>query len=235
MTQILKPLIDFFLIILNFFNRYVHSYGWSIILLTIVVRVLILPLTIKQMQSMKEMQKLQPKIKELQSKYKNDREKLSREMMKLYQDHKVNPLSGCLPLILQLPVFFALFTLLRTYKPLEGASFYVLPDLSKAASSFGFEGALQNFGQSYPYLLLILLIVATTYLSQKQLTTDPQQARMMMFMPLLMGVICWALPAGVLLYWLIFNVWMVAQQFVLEKITERSEVASDSGKGQKSR
>lgn len=235
MTQILKPLIDFFLIILNFFNRYVHSYGWSIILLTIVVRVLILPLTIKQMQSMKEMQKLQPKIKELQSKYKNDREKLSRETMKLYQDHKVNPLSGCLPLILQLPVFFALFTLLRTYKPLEGASFYVLSDLSKAASSFGFQGALQNLGQSYPYLLLILLIVATTYLSQKQLTTDPQQARMMMFMPLLMGVICWALPAGVLLYWLIFNVWMVAQQFVLEKITERSEVASDSGKGQKSR
>lgn len=231
MTQILKPLIDFFLIILNFFNRYVHSYGWSIILLTAVVRILILPLTIKQMQSMKEMQKLQPKIKELQKKYKDDREKLTRETMKLYQEHKVNPLSGCLPLILQLPVFFALFTLLRTYKPLEGASFYVLPDLSKAASGFGFQGTLQNLGQSYPYLLLILLIVATTYVSQKQITTDPQQARVMMFMPLLMGAICWALPAGVLLYWLVFNVWMVAQQFVLEKIAERSEVPSDSRKG----
>lgn len=223
MTQILKPLIDFFLIILNFFNGYVHNYGWSIILLTVVVRILILPLTIKQMQSMKEMQKLQPKIKELQNKYKGDREKLTKEMMKLYQDHKVNPLSGCLPLLLQLPVFFALFTLLRTYKPLERASFYVLPDLSRAASYYGFQGILQNLGQSYPYLLLIVLIIATTYISQKQITTDPQQARMMMFMPLLMGVICWALPAGVLLYWLVFNVWMVAQQFVMEKIAERSE------------
>lgn len=230
MTQILKPLIDLFLYVLNFFNGYVHSYGWSIILLTVFVRVAILPLTVKQAQSMKEMQKIQPKIKALQEKHKGNREKLTQETMKLYQEHKVNPLSGCLPLILQLPIFFALFTVLRTYKPLEGASFWLLPDLSKAASSFGFQGLSQNFAQAFPYWVLILLIVGTTYLSQKQLTVDPQQARLMMFMPLLMAVICWALPAGVLLYWLVFNVWMVAQQYAFEEFYRRREVAAGGPK-----
>lgn len=230
MTQILKPLIDLFLYVLNFFNGYVHSYGWSIILLTVFVRVAILPLTVKQAQSMKEMQKIQPKIKALQEKHKGNREKLTQETMKLYQEHKVNPLSGCLPLILQLPIFFALFTVLRTYKPLEGARFWLLPDLSKAASSFGFQGLSQNFGQAFPYLVLILLIVGTTYLSQKQLSVDPQQARLMMFMPLLMAVICWALPAGVLLYWLVFNVWMVAQQYAFEEFYRRREAAAGGSK-----
>lgn len=221
MTQILKPLIDLFLAILNFFNRFVHNYGWSIILLTIVIRIFILPLTIKQAKSMREMQKLQPKIKALQQKHKHDRERLGRETMKLYQEHRVNPLSGCLPLILQLPVFFALFTLLRTYKPLVGASFYIVSDLSKAASSFGLPWVTREIALAYPYYVLVVLIVVTTYVSQKQVTTDPQQAKMMMFMPLLMGAITWALPAGVLLYWLVFNIWMIVQQYVYEEIAAR--------------
>lgn len=221
MTEILKPLIDVFLAILNFFNRYVHSYGWSIILLTTVIRIFLLPLTIKQARSMREMQKLQPKVKALQEKYKGDREKLGKEMMKLYQEHRVNPLSGCLPLILQLPVFFALFTLLRTYKPLEGASFYVLSDLSKAASSFGLPWVTGKLALAYPYYLLVILIVGTTYISQKQVTSDPQQARLMTLMPLLMGAITWALPAGVLLYWLVFNLWMIIQQYVYDRVAER--------------
>lgn len=220
MTQILKPLVDLFLAILNFFNGYVHSYGWSIILLTIVIRIFILPLAIKQAKSMREMQKLQPKIKALQEKHKGDRERLGKETMKLYQEHKVNPLSGCLPLILQMPVFFALFTLLNTYKPLQGASFYVLSDLSKAASAFGLPWVTGKIGLAYPYYILVALIVVTTHLSQKQVTTDPQQARLMMFMPLLMGAITWALPAGVLLYWVVFNGWMIVQQYAYEKVAE---------------
>ncbi|MFZ3063570.1 MAG: YidC/Oxa1 family membrane protein insertase [Actinomycetota bacterium] len=220
MTQILKPLVDLFLAILNFFNGYVHSYGWSIILLTIVIRIFILPLAIKQAKSMREMQKLQPKIKALQEKHKGDRERLGKETMKLYQEHKVNPLSGCLPLILQLPVFFALFTLLRTYKPLVGANFYVLSDLSKSASAFGLPWVTGKIGLAYPYYILVVLIVLSTYLSQKQVTTDPSQARLMMFMPLLMGAITWALPAGVLLYWVVFNGWMIVQQYAYEKVAE---------------
>jgi YidC/Oxa1 family membrane protein insertase len=228
MTEILKPLIDVFLAILNFFNRYVHSYGWSIILLTIVIRIFILPLTIKQAKSMREMQKLQPKIKVLQEKHKGDRERLGRETMKLYQEHRVNPLSGCLPLILQAPVFFALFTLLTTYKPLQGASFYILSDLSRSASSFGLPWLTGKIAQGYPYYLLMVLIVVTTYVSQRQVTTvttDPQQARLMKLMlvsmPFMMGAITWALPAGVLLYWAVFNLWMIIQQYVYERLAER--------------
>lgn len=222
-SGLLKPITDIMIAVLQFFYGYVHSYGWSIILLTLAVRIVILPLTIKQSLSMKDMQRVQPMIKELQQKHKGDKEKLGQETLKLYQEHKVNPLSGCLPLILQLPVFFALFTVLRTYKPLQGTSFYAIENLSLAAVKFGVKGLTTQLAQAYPYYLLIIVIVASTYFSQKQTVTDPQQAKTMAFMPVLIGVISFSLPAGVLLYWTVFNVAMVVQQYITDLFLGRKE------------
>lgn len=233
MTALLQPIITVFIATLEFFYGLVHSYGWSIILLTLAVRVFLLPLTIKQSRAMKDMQRVQPKIKALQEKYKNDKEKLGQETLKLYKEHKVNPFSSCLPLLLQLPVFFSLFTVLRTYPALQNQGFWVIQNLSYAPSKFGINGLTAQLGQAFPYYILIALIAATTYFSQKQTTTDPAQARMMAFMPVLIGVISYTLPAGVLLYWITFNAAMIVQQYITDTVMETGEVQVASPKRKK--
>jgi YidC/Oxa1 family membrane protein insertase len=221
---ILQPIVDVLKIVLDFYNGFLHSYGWSIIALTLTVRVALIPLTLKQTKAMKDIQVIQPKLKELQAKHKNDKDKLAQEQMKLYKDHKVNPLGGCLPLLLQMPIFFALFTLLR--KPLfKGISWYMISDLSKGASAFG-----SVIAKAWPYWILIALIVLTTYVSQKQTTTDPQQAKMMAFMPVLIGFISFSLPAGVMLYWVTFNGTAIGQQYIYERYLENREVPVDNSK-----
>lgn len=216
MTQVLEPIVLALRYVLEFFNGYVHSLGWSIILLTLTVRVVLIPLTFKQTRAMKDIQRVQPLLKELQEKYKNNREKLAEEQMKLYKEHKVNPLGGCLPLILQMPIFFALFTLLRD-KMFIGHGFGPLRDLSIAATkatSLGWQAA-------WPYFLLVVLIVATQFVSQKQTMTDPSQAKMMAFMPVIIGAISISLPVGVLLYWTVFNAAMILQQWVDTKYLDQ--------------
>jgi YidC/Oxa1 family membrane protein insertase len=204
--------------ILDFYYGFVPSYGWSIILLTLTVRLALIPLTLKQTKAMKDIAKIQPKLKALQEKYKNDKEKLAQEQMKLYKDHQVNPLGGCLPIILQMPIFFALFTLLRQ-DVFKGISWGPIADLSLGASKMMSAGAVKV----WPYLLLLALIVLTTYFSQKQTTTDPQQAKLMAFMPLMIGVISYTLPAGVMLYWVTFNATAILQQYIYEKLLETRE------------
>src|SRR5919106_4802097 len=120
MVEIWNGLLSGLGTLLSFFYSIIPSYGIAIILLTISVRILLLPLTIKQTKSMQQMQKIQPKVKELQRKYKGNRQKLNQELMALYKEHQVNPLGGCLPLLLQLPVFFALFSVLNT--PVQAAA-----------------------------------------------------------------------------------------------------------------
>jgi YidC/Oxa1 family membrane protein insertase len=216
MTELLSPIVGALRYVLEFFNTYVNSLGWSIILLTLTVRVVLLPLTLKQTRAMKDMQRLQPLLKEIQAKYKNDKEKLAEAQMALYKEHKVNPLGGCLPLILQMPIFFALFTLLRD-KMFVGHGFGPLADLSigaTAAIKLGWLTAL-------PYFLLVVLIVGTQFISQKQTTTDPSQAKMMAFMPVIIGVISISLPVGVLLYWTVFNAAMILQQWIDNKYLDK--------------
>lgn len=209
MGQLLAPIVTALRYVLEFFNTYVNSLGLSIILLTLTVRVVLIPLTFKQTRAMKDMQRIQPLLKELQVKYKNDKEKLAQAQMDLYKEHKVNPLGGCLPLILQMPVFFALFTLLRD-KMFVGHGFGPLHDLSISATAAIKLGWLT----AVPYFLLVALIVATQFVSQKQTTTDPSQAKMMAFMPVIIGVISISLPVGVLLYWTVFNAAMILQQWI---------------------
>ncbi len=219
---ILQPIVDVLKAVLNFYFGFVHNYGWSIILLTLTVRVVLIPLTLKQTKAMKDMAFIQPKLKALQEKHKGDRDKLAQEQMKLYKDHKINPLGGCLPLLLQMPVFFALFSLLR--QPLfKGSAWYVISDLSKGASAF----KVANVPAAWPYWLLIVLIVITMYVSQKQTTTDPQQAKLMAFMPFLMGFISYSLPAGILLYWVTFNGTAIGQQYLYERYLENKEESHD--------
>jgi YidC/Oxa1 family membrane protein insertase len=222
--------------LLQALNDLTGNYGVAIILLTVLVKLILLPLTIKQTRSMIAMQKIQPEIKKLQEKYKDDKEKLSQEMMKFYKENKVNPLGGCLPLILQMPVFFALFTVLRKYlltpptiilgntlaamtaipgfAGLPGA-YAGLPDV-KQAGFLWINNLADSTRIADPTFILIILLAATTWYSQKQVMTDPRQKNMMIIMPLITAFIGWSLPAGVVLYWLTTNILQIIQQFALE-------------------
>ncbi len=211
------------------------NYGVAIILLTIVMRIIILPLSIKQTKSMIAMQKLQPQLKEIQKKYKDDREKMGQEMMKLYKENKVSPLGGCLPLLLQLPILFAMFEVLNSLSNPKSDYFAILfpgqrPPATKAAISSWVASApqLQFLGMNITYtgqklwtsgdyvqvVTLVVLTVATGYVSAKMMTVDPRQSKMMAIMPLMMGIFAWILPAGVTIYFITTNLFTMVQQYV---------------------
>lgn len=209
--------------ILEFFANLVGDYGMAIILLTITVRILMLPLTIKQTKSMQEMKRIQPKIKELQAKYKDNKEKLQQETMKFYSEHKINPLAGCLPLLLQLPIMFALFRVLSELGKGQTQPFLIfLPDISTSPGEAASAGLLT----ALPYLTLIGLMVLTTYIPSKMMSADASQDKMMIFMSLFMAYIGWNLPAGVLLYFGVSNIWTIGQQYITLKGLEASPEGS---------
>jgi len=182
---------------LTFFYGITKNYGLSIILLTVAIKLILQPLTNKQTKSMREMQKIQPYINEIKKKYANDMQKTNEEVMKLYKEHGVNPFGGCLPLLLQLPILFALFTALRSSVELKGEVFLWMPDLSMAD----------------PTWILPIAIAISMHLQQSQMQVDPQQAAAFQFMPVFMFFITYTLPAGVLLYWGVSNILQVAQQW----------------------
>jgi YidC/Oxa1 family membrane protein insertase len=191
--------------ILTFFynvtaNIGLANYGVAIILLTIVIKMLLYPLTVKQVKSMKAMQELQPKMKEMQEKYKDNPEKLQKEMTAMYKETGVNPLAGCLPLIVQMPILIGIFYAIRDYTYLNPPpQFLWITDLAKADHTY----------------ILPVLSALTTYIQQKQTTTEvTQQTKMMMvFMPLFIGYISITFPAGLVLYWVVSNVVQILQQW----------------------
>ncbi len=228
------------------------SWGWSIVALTILVRVLLLPLAVKQTRSMRAMQALQPKTKALQKKYKVDRElmrkdpetykarkqKLNEEMMALYKEEGVNPASGCLPLLLQAPIFLALFQVLRDFEEIRDAPFYFFTSQVAAGNENGSGlGAFVN-EVGWPGWLLIVLMAGTMFWSQRQMMNrnasgpgedNPaaQQQKIMMYvMPVFLAFISQRFPLGVLLYWVTTNVWQMGQQAVILR-----EVAHDAPGG----
>lgn len=186
----------------------VPNYGLAIILLTIVIKMMLYPLTVKQVKSMKAMQDIAPKMKALQEKYKDNKEKLQREMAQLYKDAGVNPLAGCLPLIIQMPFFIAIFFAIREYTYASDPSFLWIKNLAQGTS---FQDP------SDPYFILPFLAAATTYISTKQTTTDQSQQNkmMLMFMPLFIGWITVTFPAGLGLYWVVSNIIQIIQQWWL--------------------
>jgi len=213
---IAKPL----LYLLRFFNKYINNYGVSIILLTILIKILFWPLTHKSYKSMKEMQKLQPRMAKIREKYKNNKAQLNKEMMGLYKTYKVNPMGGCLPMIIQLPVFFALFRILGSAIELRQAPFMLwIDDLSAPDRLFSFPFSIPFMSPPYGIPVLTLLMGASMFLQQKMTPTpgDPMQAKIMMFLPLIFTFMFINFPSGLVLYWLVNNILSIGQQYRIHK------------------
>jgi YidC/Oxa1 family membrane protein insertase len=192
---------------MNWSYRLVPNYGIAIIVITIIIKVLFWPIQAISMRSMKQMQKFQPLMQKLREKYKDEPQKLNAEMMKLYKEHKINPFSGCLPVLVQIPVFFALFAMLRSAIELRGAGFLWVKDLSQPDTVLLLAGL--------PVNPLPLLMTASMIWQQKLTpqTGDAQQQKMMMFMPLLMLLFFYNASSGLALYWTVQQLLSIAQQW----------------------
>lgn len=210
---IAKPLVT----LLKYSNSITGNYGIDIIILTIIIKILFHPLTQKSFASMKKMQDIQPVIKELQQKYKADKARLNQEVMSLYKTYKINPLSGCMPMILQIPVFFALYKALLVAIELRHAPFiWWVTDLSAPELLYDFN----LFGFLVPIRLLPLLMGLSMYFQQKLNPSggmDPTQQKVMNFLPLIFTVMFWGFPSGLVIYWLVNNVISIGQQYFLLK------------------
>jgi YidC/Oxa1 family membrane protein insertase len=200
---IAKPL----LIAMNWINTYTGSYGWTIIILTIIIKIVLYPLTLKSFKSMKELQKVQPLMKEIQQKYKDDKQKLNQELMKLYSEHKINPMGGCLPMLLQIPILFALYKVFYQAIELRHTPFHIvgtwLPDLSAMD----------------PYYITPVLMGASQFVMQKMTPTagDPMQQKILLIMPVIFTFMFLSFPSGLVIYWLVSNVLSIAQQAYINR------------------
>jgi YidC/Oxa1 family membrane protein insertase len=214
---VFRPISELLLRALNGVHRWVwpHNYGLAIILLTIVIRIIFWPITHKSTESMKRMQEIQPLAQELREKYKDNPQKQQQELMALYKEHKVNPVGGCLPMLIQIPVFIGLFTVLRSAIELRFAPFLWIHDLSQPENLFADV-------LPFPFNPLPLVMAGTMFWQQK-LTTggatggETQQQKMMAFMPLLLLFIFYRMPSGLVLYWTTNQCLMIIQQLVSKK------------------
>jgi YidC/Oxa1 family membrane protein insertase len=216
-ANVLQPLIDIANAVLTFFHDDAGlSWGMSIIALTVVTRALLIPLTYKSLKGMRALQALQPQIKEIQAKYKNDRQRMQQEMMRFYQENKVNPFASCIPLLAQLPIFITLFYLLQNELPDDIgcdpgkcgdlASFLFIPDLTAEATG----GVL---------IALVILYVGTQLISGlvMAVTADKSQRMLMFILPFIFLPFVITFPAGLVLYWITTNVWTIGQQLVIQR------------------
>lgn len=206
---IAKPLLD----MLNFFYKYVGNYGISIIILSTLIKIVFIPFSTISHRSMKKMSKLQPQINALRDRYKKDRDKLNQEIMKLYQENKVNPASGCLPIVVQIPVFFALYRALLGAIELRHAPFYFwIVDLSAKD----------------PLYITPIFMGATMVLQQKMTPTtgDPRQAQLMMFMPIVFTALFLNFPVGLVIYWTVNNILTIGHQYWMNRTLKLEEAAA---------
>ena len=215
-ANVLQPLIDACQAVLEFWHDLIgdfpNSWGFSIILLTFSVRLFILPLTFKGVKSMQRLQLLQPEIKKIQERYKDDRQRMNQEVMVFYQREKVNPLGSCLPLLLQIPFFISLFYLLRSpeFKAdiANNPGFYFIDDLAAKVTE--------------PVLLgvLIVLYIGTQLAARlvTALSADPTQRRIMLALPFVFAIFIVNFEAGLILYWITTNVWTIGQQLLVKKL-----------------
>ena len=194
---------------MKFFYRLIPSYGLAIILITIVIKMLFWPIQAKSIKSMKEMQKYQPLMAKLREKYKDDPQRLNQETMKLFKEHKINPMAGCLPMLVQIPVFFALFAMLRSSVELRGAGFLWINDLSQPDTIFH----LPFFGLPVNPLPLLMGVSMLWQMKLTPSTGDPKQQQMMTYMPLIMLVFFYSASSGLTLYWTVQQLLSIAQQW----------------------
>ncbi|MDF2804512.1 MAG: oxaAA [Anaerocolumna sp.] len=211
--------------LLNWIVNVVGDYGYAIIAFTIITKLLLLPINIKQTHSTKRMNEIQPKMKALQEKYKNDKEKLNEKLMELYKEEKYNPASGCLPALIQLPIVIALFNVLREpVKYVFGSQqaydaihkgFWWMTNIGVAETK---ATVLMIGGFGLP--LLALISGVTTYIQMKMVspnTKDPTQSSMTKMMPIMFAYITYTVPAGLALYWIVGNLFTIVQQYIMLK------------------
>jgi YidC/Oxa1 family membrane protein insertase len=242
-ATIFQPLVDVFDAVLKAIHSVIGgSWGWSIVLLTVIVRALLLPLTVKQFHSMQKLQRLTPELKRIQAKYKEDKQRQQQELMKLYQEHGVNPFGSCLPLVAQLPVFIGLYYTLRTslrpdicpgiqaaYRAhyaavhnisLHAASGQTTPCGPHGGASFLFIPDLTNRATGAVLAVLLVLYVGTQLASSLMMSTpqmDRNQRLLMLGLPLVFVFIIIGFPAGVLVYWITTNLWTMGQQYFIKR------------------
>src|SRR5436309_5876084 len=251
------PVYNFFGSILAFFYSIIPNLGVSIILLTVVVMLALFPLTAKQARAMMHMQRAQPEIKKLQAKYKHDRQKLNEEVMKFYQENKINPLAGCLPLLVQMPIFLALFRVMRDpYKHIPKSSdlyaaFCTGPNgklhtvacnlpklgLPKPQEFLGMDlsqhatAVTGGFLDALPYFILVGLVIVTGFLQARQSrrnapNMNSQMAMVTSVLPIAFGLFSLQFPAGLVLYFLVSNLWRLGpQEIMMRKITRPGQAA----------
>jgi YidC/Oxa1 family membrane protein insertase len=225
-ANILQPLIDVGNSVLQFFHDNVGlSWGMSIIALTVVTRALLIPLTYKSLKGMRALQALQPQLKEIKEKYKNDQKRMQQETMRFYQENKVNPFASCIPLLAQLPVFITLFYVLKDELPVDigceagncggEASFLFIHDLT--AKAHGGE-----------LIALLILYIGTQLISGlvMSVTADKSQRTMMFVLPFIFVPFVITFPAGLVLYWITTNIWTIGQQYVIQRVVPAPEVAT---------
>lgn len=237
--------------VLNFFYQFIPNLGVAIILLTVTISIVLFPLTLKQTRSMKAMQEIQPEVKRLQKELKGDKEELNKQLMALYQERGVNPAAGCLPMIVQMPLWFGLFSVLRSIKVPAGGTeafskyigdgteainhMFLGMDLTLSPSSVVPDAIKSgDFLGAIPYILLIILIVAAGFYQQLQTTRtkkdDKEQSQTaqsmqtaMKIMPIFFGFISWTLTAGLGIYFATSNLFRVGQQALILRLDERGD------------
>jgi YidC/Oxa1 family membrane protein insertase len=234
-ANIFQPLIDALESVMLFFHDNIgFGWGFSIIFLTIVVRAALIPLTFKQIRSMQAMQRVAPQLKELQAKYKDDKQRLQQETMKFYQENKINPFASCLPLVLQMPVFISLFYMLR-----KDLRHDICPDInppsvanpkpcgSTEASQFFFIPDITDKATGGVLVTLIVLYVGSQLLSSVFMTTttDRNQRLIMMALPFVFVAFVINFPAGLLVYWITTNLWTVGQGLVVRRLAPNPALA----------
>lgn len=223
--------------VLNFFYNFtitigVPSYGLAIVLLTIMIKMALYPLSVKQMRSLKITQQLQPKIKAVQERYKKDPQKAQAAVMDVYKQYGANPLSGCLPLLVQMPILIALYQALYTFKfPVAAhASFLYSPSMNFW---------IQSLKEPDKFLIMPILAAATTYALQRMTTNsqDTTQRTMLYVMPLFIGFITYSMPSGLGLYWVVTNIVGAGQQYFINKqplpIVIKEDVSDNEGSSKK--
>src|ERR1700743_1233926 len=230
-ANILQPLIDVANAVLKFFHNSVGlSWGLSIVAITVCTRAILVPLTYKQIKGMRAMQALQPQIKELQEKYKNDKQRMQQEMMRFYKENKVNPFASCIPLVAQLPVFITLFYTLRHELPKDICSGLGLPEGCETAghASFLFVNDLTAEAHGAELIALLVPFVGTQLISGffMAVTADKSQRTMMFVLPLIFVPFVINFPAGLIVYWITTNIWTIGQGITINKIIPAPHVAT---------
>jgi len=220
-ANVVQPLVDICRSILEFWHNLIGdfpgSWGWAIILLTFTVRLAILPLTFKGVKSMQRLQQLQPEINRLRERYKEDKQRMNQEVMRFYQEQKVNPLGSCLPLALQIPFFIALFSLLRS------SSFR--HDIASNPGFLFIDNLAHKVTQPAVLVTLIVVYIATQLASTMvtSLSADKTQQRIMYALPFVFATFIVRFPAGLIVYWITTNVWTVGQQLLVRKLYPKPE------------